>query len=164
MGAWIMTLLAKEDRQDRIGGLLGIASAPDFTCLIKESIQNNAALSSQMNRKAYCHVPTEYDNVTGYYRIYKEVLEEAKTHMILQSSSESPCSLSSAIEFDFDYPVRLLHGKKDVDIPYEYSEALFSKIKSPDKELIFLNDGDHRLSKPDEIEIILKSLKDIIQI
>lgn len=112
MGAWIMTLLAKEDRQDRIGGLLGIASAPDFTCLIKKSIQNNTTLSSQMNRKAYCHMPTEYDNVTGYYRIYKEVLEEAKTHMILQSSSESPCSLSSAIEFDFDYSVRLLHEKK----------------------------------------------------
>lgn len=150
MGAWIMTLLA-EARLEKVDGLVGIASAPDFTSTIAETICNDISLSRQMDTNGFCDLRTDY-NANGYYRIYKEFLDEASTHTILSGEG-----------FDFDVPIRLLHGTKDKDIDFKYSQELFSKIRSPDKELILVDEGDHRLSKPEEIRVILKTLENILQ-
>lgn len=153
MGAWIMILLA-ETRLERIEGLLGVSSAPDFTSLMADSIYSNDSLARQMQTEGYCDLPTDYD-AKGYYTIHQDFLNEAETHTIL-SNARNRIDLG-------DVPLRLIHGKQDKDIDYKQSEALFSQIKSQDKGLILVEGGDHRLSKPEEIEVILKALKDLLR-
>jgi len=65
-------------------------------------------------------------------------------------------------ECKVDVPLRLIHGKNDEDILWHSSQALFDKVISKDKELIIVDGGDHRLSKPHELKVILDTLKNII--
>eukprot|EP00979_Chaetoceros_neogracilis_P008925 scaffold2006_cov283-Chaetoceros_neogracile.AAC.9 len=148
MGAWLMMLLMIE-RAGRIKGLVGIASAPDFTHILQQQIENDKFLSKQMESSGYCDLPTKYDT-KGYYRIHKRFLHQAASLFILSS------------ECKVDVPLRLIHGKNDEDILWHSSQALYDKVISKDKELIIVDGGDHRLSKPHELKVILDTLKNII--
>ena len=148
MGAWLMLLISNE-RVDRIKGLVGIASAPDFTSLLTEQIDEDASLSEQMKSSGYCDLPTQYDP-KGYYRIHQTFLKQAESHFILST------------ECNIHVPVRLIHGRQDEDIPYSISQTLFDKVVCNDKKLILVDDGDHRLSKPRDLEIIITAIKDIL--
>ncbi len=154
MGAWLMMLVARK-RLDRIEGLLGIASAPDFTITMADRIDNNAALASQMQNEGFCDIPSDYD-VAGYYRIHRQFLVEAETHAILHSGISQKRIILG------DVPLRLIHGKLDKDIDFKQSQILFSEIQCQDKELVLVDEGNHRLSKPDEIKIILTALQNIL--
>jgi len=151
MGAWLMILIAQE-RLERIGGLVGIASAPDFTSIISSHVDGNDDLSTQMQTKGYCDLPTGYDE-KGYYTIQEEFLKEAETHFILSDDH---------VLIELDVPIRLIHGKRDRDISYECSKKLFRQVRSQDKELLLIEDGDHRLSKPEDLKIMLHALNDIL--
>jgi pimeloyl-ACP methyl ester carboxylesterase len=160
MGAWIMVLLAQSKRTNRtsspnIVGLVGIASAPDFAVSFSETIYSNSDLTRQMEDLGYSDLPTEYDE-SGYYRIYANFLKDADETKKLFTN----CSIDIG-----NIPVNLLHGKEDIDVDSSQSEALFSKIASSDcKELVLIEGGDHRLSKPHELEIIRNSLDHVYQI
>ncbi len=154
MGAWLMMLVYQE-RPERICGLLGIASAPDFTSIISEQIENSFSLMSQMEQNDYCNLPTQYDS-KGYYRITRDVLKEAENHFILRGDNRMT-------SFSLDIPIKLIHGKKDKEIHYIWSQRLLDVIHSGEKELILLKEGDHRLSKPDEIECIKTCLQSLIR-
>mmetsp|Transcript_26745 Transcript_26745/g.39626 ORF Transcript_26745/g.39626 Transcript_26745/m.39626 type:complete len:261 (-) Transcript_26745:9-791(-) len=148
MGSWLMLLLSKE-RVDRIKGLVGIASAPDFTSLLTEQINDDTSLSEQMKSSGYCDLPTQYDP-KGYYRIHQTFLMQAESHFILST------------ECKIHVPLRLIHGRQDEDIPYNISQTLFDKVVCNDKKLILVDNGNHRLSKPHELEIIITAIKDIL--
>lgn len=156
MGAWIAILLAQYKQRHqakgkacsrKVAGILGIASAPDFTIMIKEQIESDDDLKRQMNELGYCNLPTDYDD-SGYYRISQEFLQDSTRHYVLDQSS-----------IDLDIPITLMHGLQDKDVPFEYSESLFAKLRPKEnKEMILVQDGDHRLSKPDDLEKILLAL------
>jgi len=154
MGAWIMMLLAQE-RPDRVGGLVGIASAPDFTSFFEKEIVDTPSYLNDMQTMRYCDFPTTYDPC-GYYRIHQEFLQEARLHFILDNNDGSQLNIGNHI------PLRLIHGKKDQDVSHEVSSRLFHRVSSNNKKLILVDDGDHRLSKPDELEIMIKTIKEII--
>jgi Predicted hydrolases or acyltransferases (alpha/beta hydrolase superfamily) len=153
MGAWIMMLLAQK-RPGRVAGFVGIASAPDFTDLLEKDIYATPSYSNEMQTMGYCDYPTEYDPL-GFYRIHKEFLEEAQSHFLL----EDDCC---TVNIGENVPLRLIHGTQDQDISHEISKRLFDRVFSNNKKLILVDHGDHRLSKPDELDIILRSIEEII--
>ena len=78
-----MTLAALE-RPERISGLVGIASAPDFTTILAKEIEECDELTEQMKLFGYSDIPTEYGY--GHYRIHKELLEIDEEYLLLKES------------------------------------------------------------------------------
>lgn len=130
LGGWIM-LLAALARPRRVAGLIGIAAAPDFT----EDIMPAALTPAQkeaLERHGRIEMPSDYDD--GPYIVTKLLLDEGRDHLVLRR----PIGL--------DVPVRLVHGTKDPDVPWETSLRLAERLASDDVEVILVKDGDHRLS------------------
>ncbi len=131
MGGWIM-LLAAMARPDQVAGLLGSAAAPDFT----EDLIENMLTPDQrraLERDGLVLVPSDYGEAP--YPISMSLIEEARDHLLLGS------------EIPIDCPVRLIHGLRDADVPWETSQRLSESFRSDDVDLILVKDGGHRLSE-----------------
>lgn len=139
MGGWI-ALLAAMKRPGKIRGLVGIASSPDFT----EDIWHRRMNDEQrelMNRQGFITQPSEYREEPVI--ITKELLESGKDHLLLHKNF-----------IDLDIPVTLIHGKKDADVPWQKSKQLHRLIGEDHCELILVPDGEHRLSREQDLELI----------
>ncbi len=55
-------------------------------------------------------------------------------------------------------PVRLLHGQRDPDVPWETSLRLARALTSPDVQTVLVKDGDHRLSRPADLALLTRTL------
>ena len=135
MGGWIMMLTAIS-RPKRIVGLVGIAAAPDFT----EDLLPNQLTKNQMaeiQEAGFIIIPSEYENP---YTITKQLLEDGKQHLLLRK------------EIPIDCPVRLLHGLQDASVPWETALKIQKLLRSHDVEVTFIKNGDHRLSKDQDLE------------
>eukprot|EP00957_Ditylum_brightwellii_P130253 9936056-Ditylum_brightwellii.AAC.1 len=148
MGGWMMVLLAQE-RSCRVGGLVGIGSAPDFTVQLEKHIQSNATLATQMTENGFADIPTEYDQ-EGTYRIYRDLLEEAKSHLLLHNANGE--QIQRNIDIAKDVPVRLIHGLQDEDIPWQSSLDLSKQLTCQDVELMLIKNGNHRLSSTQHLD------------
>ncbi|CAN5227050.1 alpha/beta hydrolase [soil metagenome] len=139
MGGWI-ALLAALKRPDKIRGLVGIASSPDFT----EDIRHHRMTDQQrklMNEQGFITQPSEYQDEPVI--ITKQLLESGKDHILLHKPS-----------INLDIPVTLIHGIKDADVPWQKSEKLHRLIGEENSELILIPDGEHRLSREKDLELI----------
>ena len=143
MGGWMM-LLAALARPDRVAGLLGIASAPDFTRAMRES-RLSAQQLTDLEETAYCEIPNHYDDGEPY-RIGRKLLEEGERHLLLDG------------EIAINVPVRLIHGQADADVSWQLSLELAERLASPDVELLLVKEGDHRLSEPVDLQRLLDVL------
>ncbi len=160
----------------QIKGLIGIASAPDFTKLIQEQIHHHdksKSLKDQMHEFGYCDIPTKYDNDSGVYsyRIYEELLRDAEQYYLLSESTlsdqeqqlqQSPPLQQSQLQYSI--PVTLIHGLKDEDVPWRHSEQLLQILDAScckPKKLVLVENGDHRLSSVDDIAIILNEIDEM---
>lgn len=135
MGGWIM-LLAALARPDRVAGLVGIAAAPDFVVRMWEEF--SPEIRRQIEREGLYRAPSQYS--AAPYAITKALIEDGRTRLLLDKSIPLSC------------PVRLLHGMKDPDVPWETSIRLAAALASSDVETILVKEGDHRLSTPEDIE------------
>jgi pimeloyl-ACP methyl ester carboxylesterase len=59
--------------------------------------------------------------------------------------------------------VRILHGQQDPDVPWQLSLTLAEKLQSTDVQLTLIKDGDHRLSRPQDIDLITCTLNRMLQ-
>lgn len=144
MGGWI-GLLAALARQPRIAGYIGLAAAPDFT----EDIYHKE-FSEEQRRHLRKTGMLYLDNAYGDpYPLTLGLFKEAKSHLLLKNTIPLHC------------PVRLIHGKKDADVPWEKSQETADKLASGDVRVIFIDEGDHRLSEPDNLEIIDEALAEL---
>lgn len=66
-------------------------------------------------------------------------------------------------EIAIDAPVRLLHGKQDADVPWEISEKLAAALRSDAVQLTYIKDGDHRLSRPQDIALLLRTVGGLLE-
>lgn len=136
MGGWIM-LLAALARPDRVAALAGVAAAPDFTeDLIWASLAPDAR--KELKEKGQWIRPSAYEEEP--YPITMRLIEEGRDHLMLRGPISIRC------------PVRLLHGMRDVDVPWEVSGKIMSLLESEDATLTLIKEGDHRLSEPPDIE------------
>ncbi|MEN3976471.1 alpha/beta hydrolase [Emcibacter sp. SYSU 3D8] len=134
MGGW-MALLAARARPERIAGLVGIAAAPDFTedlmwASYPESVKD------ALRRDGVWHEPSDYGEP---YTITLRLIEEGRQHLVLRSPLALP------------FPVRLIQGMKDPDVPWRTALRLAEHIDGDDVEVILVKGGDHRLSEPADI-------------
>ena len=140
IGGWIALLLALA-RPARVAGLLLVAPAPDMTRRLRETLppQARAALREQ----GVWLRPSRYGAAIP---ITRAMMQDGDTLCLLDGPVRVAC------------PVRILHGQKDPDVPWQGSLRLAERLTSDDVELVLLKHGDHRLSAPRERALMLRTL------
>ncbi|MBN9142580.1 MULTISPECIES: alpha/beta fold hydrolase [unclassified Novosphingobium] len=138
MGGWLMLLVARAI-PDRIAGLVGIAAAPDFTAW--------GYSEGQKAELAAGHTILE-PNPYGP--------EPTPTHAAFWADGQSQLQLDAPIPIDA--PVRLLHGIEDGDVPPAIGHRLLGALRSGDVQLTLVKGGDHRLSRDEDIALLLRTL------
>lgn len=149
MGGWISLLLAQRLRSKtlrgnaELAGLVLIAPAVDFTeALMWQRFTPD--IKRQLEERGYWERPSEYSD--DPYLITRQLIEEGRNHLLLGGLIETGC------------PVRILQGVKDEDVPWEHAVSLVSRIARDDVVLTLVKDGDHRLSRPEDIERLLAAV------
>ncbi|MBM3548082.1 MAG: alpha/beta hydrolase [Alphaproteobacteria bacterium] len=146
MGAWIALLVA-EARRERIAGFVGIASAPDFTReLIEPSLSEEARVV--LARDGVWLRPSAYG--PDPYPISKRALDEAAAHLILPR------------RIPVGFPVRLLHGTADPDVPVSLSYRLMQTLDGPDTSVTLIPGGDHRLSSERDLDVLGRAIDQLL--
>jgi pimeloyl-ACP methyl ester carboxylesterase len=142
MGGWLM-LLAARARPDAVRGLVGIAPAPDFT-----DWGFSADEKMQLLREGKLERTNPYGPApTLYTRAF-------------WSSGEAHRVLNGAISFEG--PVRLLQGQRDPDVPWHHATHLAGQFASSDVQTVLVKDGDHRLSRPEDIALLIRAVEDVL--
>ena len=139
MGGWLM-LLAALAMPQRIHALVGIAAAPDFTDWGYSAEQKAALAAGQTVFE---------DNAYGP--------EPTPIHPAFWADGEAQRLLDAAIALDC--PVRLLHGQADADVPWQVSLRLAEALRSADVQVTLVKDGDHRLSRDQDIALLLRTIE-----
>ncbi len=149
MGGWI-SLRAAQERPDTLTGMVGVATSPDFTQSIWEERMNENQ-RREMNRKGFIRQPSEYRE--NPVVITKNLIEDGKQHLLLHHD-----------HLHINIPVCLIHGKKDSDVHWQKSQALQKKIGGERCELILVPEGEHRLSRQQDLELIDRKVQEIISL
>ena len=148
MGGWIALLLARElaKRGSPLHGLVLIAPAADFT----EALMWNgfpAKVKKQIERDGVWMRPSDYGEP---YPITRALIEDGRKHLILGASIDVGC------------PVRILQGAKDADVPWKHAFALAHRLPADDVVLTMIQDGDHRLSRPQDIARLIAAVEELV--
>lgn len=141
MGGWISLLLAQ--RMIGVKAIVGIAAAPDFTKSLYEK-HLSPQQREEMNRNGLVKIPNEYSDEP--YIFTKALIDDGAENSVLDRDGKIGC------------PIHLVQGKQDPDVPWETAELI--KEKFPQTKITYINDGDHRLSKPDELDIIWRAISE----
>lgn len=142
MGGWLMLLVALALPPERVAGLVGIAAAPDFT--------DWGFAPEDQARLAGGEVLLE-DNPYGP--------EPTPTHPGFWADGQAQRMLQGPIAIDA--PVRLLHGQADADVPFAISLTLAERLRSDAVQVTLIKDGDHRLSREDDVALLLRSVGEL---
>jgi dipeptidyl aminopeptidase/acylaminoacyl peptidase len=67
------------------------------------------------------------------------------------------------VELPIDCPVRLLHGLADEDVPYQRSWELAQQLRSADVQLAYVKSGDHRLSRDEDIALLIATISTLLE-
>jgi len=168
MGGWMALLLAREIARRQaspvspanpashanpvshanrasLAGLVLIAPAPDFT----EQLMWNRFppdVREEIQTKGVWMRPSQYGDA---YPITRALIEEGRNHLLLGSAIDGGC------------PVRILQGAQDPDVPWQHAFALAHRLPTEDVVLTMIQDGDHRLSRPQDIARIIAAVAEI---
>jgi len=150
MGGWIALLLLRELRRRKepaaasAAGLVLIAPAVDFTeVLMWRNLP--AKVRKEIQEKGVWARPSEYGEP---YPITRRLIEEGRNHLLLGGMIETGC------------PVRILQGVQDPDVPWNHAVELTSRLAQDDVVLTLVKDGDHRLSRPEDLERLIKAVSE----
>lgn len=135
MGGWL-ALLAARARTARIRGLLLVAPAPDFTERLLWQ-RFDPGQRERLLREGVITEPSPYGDPMPFTR---KLIEEGRRHLLLDGS-----------DLVFPFPVHILHGRKDADVPLALSLELVRRLLVPHLTLEVIGDGDHRLSRPEDL-------------
>jgi len=153
MGGWIALRLVQELRRagegDRIGGLLLIAPAPDFTAELVEP-QLSGAQRRALAEKGWFGEPSQYSDDPYVYT--RALLEDGEKNRVLTGLIDTHC------------PVHILQGMQDPDVPYTHAMRLTEHLPADDVTLSLVRDGDHRLSRPQDIAMMLRAADGLVEL
>jgi pimeloyl-ACP methyl ester carboxylesterase len=142
MGGWIGLMIA-EALPERIAGFVGIAAAPDFTDWGFSPEEKMTLLSEGRLER-----PSDYGAPLVTTRAFWQ-------------SGEANRMLHR--EIAVDCPVRLLHGQRDPDVPWHHSTHLAGQLRSADVQTILIKDGDHRLSRPQDLDLLIGTVASLLR-
>jgi pimeloyl-ACP methyl ester carboxylesterase len=148
MGGWIGLLLALA-RPDRVKGFIGIAAAPDFTRGMVED-RFDDTMRESFESRGYADVPNDYSPEP--YRITKELIESGNRVCLLDRTH----SLAM--------PVRLLQGEMDAEVCWETAGRIQSCLTGAETRIYMVPDGDHSLSRPQDLDLLDRTLEEMNRI
>jgi pimeloyl-ACP methyl ester carboxylesterase len=150
MGAWIALRMAQElqGEKGRVAGLVLIAPAPDFTSDLvtpKMTVDQKRDVAE----KGFFAIPSEYSDQP--YTYSRALLEDGEKNRLLTKPLDTHC------------PVHILQGLADPDVPHTHALKLVSHLPADDVTLTLVPSGDHRLSRPEDLALLAKTLSNMIR-
>ena len=149
MGGWLALLLAARLRELKesapLAGMVLIAPAVDFTEELMWK-QFPDAIKREIEDKGVWLRPSDYSE--GPYPISRGLIEDGRKHLMLGGLIETGC------------PVHILQGVQDPDVPWRHAVELVSRFARDDVVLTLIKDGDHRLSRPEDLERLIAAVKE----
>jgi pimeloyl-ACP methyl ester carboxylesterase len=149
MGGWLALLLARalSGRTDipPIAGMVLIAPAVDFTEELMWK-QFSAETRREIEEKGAWMRPSAYGEAP--YPITRGLIDDGRKHLMLGGLIETRC------------PVHILQGVQDPDVPWQHAVELVSRFSRDDVVLTLIKDGDHRLSRAEDIERLIAAVKE----
>jgi alpha-beta hydrolase superfamily lysophospholipase len=151
MGGWLALLLADAERRrgndSRVVGLLLIAPAVDMTKALMWEAMSKAARRVLAETGIY-YEPSPYgDEPTP---ITKKLIDDGEQYLFGDRLIEVGC------------PVHILQGMRDAEVPWRDANALVERLASDDVVLTLVKDGDHRLSRPEDLVQLRDALDGLI--
>jgi len=149
MGAWIALLLARRLANEGIAlpkGMVLIAPAWDMTRLMWQRLPPEARAAIQ--RDGVFYRPSPYGDPP--YPITKRLIEDGENHVL--GDGKVP----------LDVPIRILHGCQDPDVPWRHSLDLLDGVAGVDMRLTLIKDGEHRLSRPQDLALLRAMLAEFL--
>jgi len=147
MGGWLALLLVRELKKRKtdgsVAGLVLIAPAVDFTEELMWK-KFSPEVKRQIETEGAWQRPSQYSEAP--YPITRGLIEEGRNHLLLGGLIETGC------------PVRILQGAQDPDVPWQHAVELSSRLARDDVVLTLVKDGDHRLSRPEDIERLIAAV------
>jgi pimeloyl-ACP methyl ester carboxylesterase len=151
MGAWVALRMVQElhtaGEGARLGGLLLLAPAPDFTVELMEP-QFTDSHRRDLEEKGFFEEPSEYSPEPNIYT--RALFEDGRANRVLTGTIDTHC------------PVHILQGMEDPDVPYEHAMKLVEHLPADDVTLSLIRDGDHRLSRPQDLDMIVAALDGLV--
>jgi len=151
MGGWLALLLVRALKQRlneapaSVAGLVLIAPAIDFTEELMWK-RFTPEIKRALAEKGVWERPSAYS--AEPYLVTQRLIEEGRSHLLLGGMIETGC------------PVRILQGVEDPDVPWRHAVELASRLACDDVVLTLVKDGDHRLSRPEDIERMLSAVSE----
>ncbi|MBC7953938.1 MAG: alpha/beta hydrolase [Rhodospirillaceae bacterium] len=147
LGGWI-ALLAALRLRNRIAGLVGIAAAPDFT---EDLMWGEFTPEQKRQMLEHGHVVLEncYEPENPW-TIPRRLIDEGRNHLLLRDAVNLNC------------PVRLIQGQKDDDVPWQTALRLADCLISDDVEITLIKDGDHRLSRDQDLARLVRVVEQLV--
>ena len=149
MGGWLALLLARDlaAKGTPVAGLVLIAPAVDFTeALLWAGL--DAKAKQAIERDAVYLRPSEY--APEPVPITRALIEDGRRHLMLDGIIRSHA------------PVHILQGMKDPDVPWRHAMTLVEHFAGDPVVVTLIKDGDHRLSRPQDIERLIAAVKGIV--
>ena len=128
---------------ERIKGFIGIASAPDFTRDIEDALTPEQ--KNLLVKYGRIEIPNDYSE--NPYVFTRDLLEDGLSQCVLNEKH------SIAV------PVTLLQGKQDADVLWQKALKIKDCFAGPNTDIIFIEDGDHRLSRPQDLVLIDENIR-----
>ena len=145
MGGWLACLVAAAI-PERVQAMVLIAPAADFTETLMRPSLPPEAVRALADEGVWLR-PSEYGD--DDYPITRQLLEDGARWSILQGS------------VPIEAPVRILQGGEDPDVPWRHALELANQIKGPDVVFTLIKDGDHRLSRPQDIARLIAAVEEV---
>ena len=146
MGGWIALLVARA-MPERVAGLVGVAAAPDFTADLMWD-RYSPAQKALLEGQGWLAEPSEYSDQPNI--ITKAFLDDGANHLVLRTPLNLP------------FPVRLLQGTADTDVPPSVALRLLGHATSPDLRLTLVKGADHRFSTPDCLDLMVAAIAEVL--
>ena len=148
MGGWIALLLAKY-RPHKIHSIVGVAAAPDFTeDLMWSNFNENE--KKLIIEDGILLQESEYSDQP--YKISRNLIFDSKNCLVLRE------------KLNFKFPIRLLQGTADNDVPLDLALRLINHIDCNDARLEIVKGADHSFSSENCLKLIVKNLEELLEL
>jgi pimeloyl-ACP methyl ester carboxylesterase len=147
MGGYLALLVARAladaGEAPRLHGMVLVAPAVDFTETLMWARASEADRRALIDNGVW-ERPSAYSEEP--YRITRDLIEDGRRHLLLGRTVRSYC------------PARILQGMRDEDVPYRHALTLVEHMAADPVTLTLIKDGDHRLSRPQDLALLLEAI------
>ena len=151
MGGWValrmVEELARRKQSHRLKALLLLAPAPDFTHELMKPLLSDHQVN-QLETRGFMEEPSEYSDEPNIFT--KALFDDGDKNRVMNGMIETGC------------PVHILQGMNDPDVPYTHAMKLITHLPNENVTMTLVKDGDHRLSREQDIALLLRTVETLV--